>query len=147
MKVILVQDVKSLGKSGDVIDVRTGYGLNYLMPEGLAVLATPEALRNVERVTKERAQDEAAGKQALNEKASALNGKRFEIESKAKEGKLFGSISKKEIRALLSLQGTAVEERQIILDKPLKQVGEFPINFDFGSGIKASAMLVIKEKA
>lgn len=143
MKVLLVQDVKTLGKKGSVVDVKTGYGLNYLFPEGLAVLATPEALRDKERMVKEQSKMEAEEKAELEGLKAAVEGKSLSLPVRAKDGKMFGSVGKKEIAQALAKEGASIDTRFLDLPKPLKDLGEHTVSLSFGMGIKGKVKVTL----
>lgn len=143
MKVILIQDVKTLGKAGSVVEVKTGYGLNYLFPEGLAVLATKEALRDTERMIKEEKTREAEEKAELEALKTLVETKTIILPVQAKDGKLFGSIGKKEIAEALAKEGASIDTRFLILPKPLKTLGEHVVALQFGLGIKGKVKVTL----
>ena len=129
MKIILVQDVKALGKKGDVMEVSDGYGRNYLLPRGVAIEATAGALK--ERNQKQERQDnkkqhELRQAKNLGEKLAALN---LTIRTRAGEGgKLFGSVTTKEISEHLQKAGGIVlDKRKIELKEPIKTVGDHTV--------------------
>jgi large subunit ribosomal protein L9 len=132
MKVLLVSDVKSLGKKGDVVNVKNGYGLNFLLPEGLAVLATPAAIKGKERLMKQFAADESAQAQADVKTKESLMDKSITLSVQATDGKLFGSVVKKEICEAVATLGVAINEENVTLDKPIKEVGEYTVALTFG---------------
>jgi large subunit ribosomal protein L9 len=132
MKVLLVNDVKSLGKKGDVVEVKNGFGLNFLLPEGLAVLATPAAIKGKEQLMKKFALEESAQAEADLKAKEALTDKNITLTVQATDGKLFGSVSKKEIREAVAGLGVNITEEIIALDKPIKEVGEHSVVLTFG---------------
>mgnify|MGYP003556667931 FL=1 len=132
MKVLLVNDVKSLGKKGDVVEVKNGFGLNFLLPEGLAVLATPAAIKGKEQLMKKFALEESAQAEADLKAKEALTDKNITLTVQATDGKLFGSVSKKEIREAVAGLGVNITEEIIALDKPIKEVGEHRVVLTFG---------------
>lgn len=144
MKVILLADVKGLGKAGDIKEVKSGYGFNYLLPEGLADLATPGAIKQAERFVAKRKEEMAQMTEEYRALAASLSGKKVVIKSKAEKGKLFGSVGREEIAAALEAMDIKVGKEAIVLDKALKEVGEFPVSADFGHGVKASFEVVIE---
>lgn len=144
MKVILLADVKGLGKALDIKEVKDGYGFNYLLPEGLADLATPGAQKQAEMFVAKRKQEVAKGAEESQMLASALSGKKVVLKSKAENGKLFGSVGREEISAALEAMGIKADKQAIVLEKGLKEVGEFPLSADFGDGAKAEFTLVIE---
>jgi large subunit ribosomal protein L9 len=138
MKVILIKDVKGLGKAGEIKEVKNGYGFNYLLPEGLADLATEGNLKQAKRFVAKRAEESAKMSEEYRTLASALSDKKVKIVSKAENGKLFGSIGREEIAHALEGMGVTVDKNVIVLDKAFKEVGVFPVTADFGQGIKAT---------
>lgn len=144
MKVILLEDVKGLGKALDVKEVKNGYGFNYLLPEGLADLATPGALKQASAFVAKRKVAAAQVSEAHRAVAASLAGRKVVMQSKAEKGKLFGSIGREEIVVALEALGMTVEKQVLMLDKPLKEVGTYAVVADFGHGVKASFELVIE---
>ena len=137
MKVILLEDVKGVGKAGAVKDVKNGYGFNFLLPEGLAEMATPGASKQAEKIIAKRAKEVEGAKADWKAKARELSGKKVTIKTKAEKGKLFGSIGREEVAASLSGLGIAVDPAIIDLEKPWKEVGVFPAKARFGQDIEA----------
>jgi large subunit ribosomal protein L9 len=128
MKIILMDDVPALGRRGEVRDVSDGYARNYLLPHKLALHATSANLKNLEQI-KVR-QDAAATKLAAEaqERARAIETLHFtQARQASDEGRLFGSIGKADLVAFLSQQGVEVERRRIMLDEPIKTLGEFSV--------------------
>lgn len=131
MKVILTQDVKSVGKRGDVKSVSDGYARNFLLPKGVAVLASDAALNH----EKDRLKIEAAKFAKILDSAKAtatgLEGKSVTVKSKAgNEGKLYGKITSKEVAAAVKEQlGHDVDRRRIHIEDDIKTLGSYPISF------------------
>jgi len=128
VKVILNKDVKDLGKRGQVVEVSEGYARNYLLPRGLAAIATEGAARNIEQEKlaqtrkKEREQKEAASL------AARLNSVTIQIGAKAGEnGKLFGAITATDIANQLALAGIQIDKRRIELASPIKVAGSYKV--------------------
>lgn len=144
MKVILKQDVKGVGKRGEVKEVSSGYAMNFLLPKRLAEPATEAAVARLESASAKKAAAVAATEAAVGAAAKALAGGRFVIRAKAKNRKLFGSIGAAEIAAEIGKKGIAgVEERHIVLPKPIKEIGEYPVAADFGSA-KAKFLIAVE---
>lgn len=137
MKVILLADVKGLGKAGDIKEVKNGYGFNFLLPESLADLATPGALKQAEKFIAKRKEVAALNSEKDKAEAALLAGKKVTIKSKAEGGKLFGSVGRTEVATALEAMGIKIEEKNIALDKALKEVGVFPVEAHFGHEVKA----------
>lgn len=144
MKVILVQDVDKLGKAGTVKEVKTGYGFNFLLPQGLAELATPGTIKRAEQMLAKQAEEKADQTRELKTRATALNDRKVIVESKAEDDKLFGSVGKEEIVKALVAVGIDIEAGMIILDKPIKKLGTFSVSADFGHDIKAIFEVIVK---
>ena len=125
MKVLLLKDVYKLGHAGDVKKVADGYGRNFLLPQGLAVLATPGALKTVERIREKAAIERAALNQEMSGIAEKLANVELQFYSKAGEtGKLYGSItSQMVIDELNKKAGTSLSKHQIESD-PIRTLGE-----------------------
>jgi len=125
MQVILTEDIPKLGNAGDVVKVKPGYGRNYLIPKGLAQLATESRIRVLDhkrRVIGEKIKREMKSHQAV---AVLLAKAQLSFERQTNvEGKLFGSVTNADIQAQLKEQGFEVERRKIELSEPIKQVGE-----------------------
>ena len=125
MKVLLTKDVYKLGRAGDVKRVADGYGRNFLLPQGLAVLATPGALKQVDRIRSVAATKRAALNNEMSGIAEKLNNAVVAFSSKAGEtGKLYGSITSQMIvDALNKKYGLAIERRMVEL-QPIRTLGE-----------------------
>lgn len=139
MKVILTQNVPNLGQAGDVKEVKKGYGFNYLLPEGLAELATPGALKTIQAIVARAKKEQNEHLAALAASVQALDGKLVTIKAKAKDGKLFGSVTK--ARLVKALEG-AVDETMLVLDQPIKVLGDYEIPVQAGT-VKATVKLSV----
>ena len=125
MKVILKQNVKNLGKAGDVVEVADGYGRNYLLPRGLAVEATDANLRQLRERERVQARQERRELEEARRVAAALENLTIQIRAKAGEsGRLFGSVTTADIaEAIAEATGHRVDRRRIQLDEPIRQLG------------------------
>ena len=147
MKVVLLQDVKSLGKKGELVTVSDGYARNFLFPRNLAKEANAQAmneLKNAEQSKKYKKDTEIAAA----EKAKAeLEGAKFVIKAKAGEsGKLFGSITPKEISAEIKRQKNFdVDKRKIVLKDDIKNVGEYEAEIKLYTAITAMVTIVVEK--
>ena len=144
MKVILLEDVQKLGKAGEIKDVKNGYGFNFLLPNALAEFATPVAIRQAEQMIVRRRADQQTLAADFKVQSEALAGKKIIIKTRSEEGKLFGSVGREEIAHALSAMGIEIDAKIILLDKPLKKVGVFPVKAHFSPGAEASFEVVIK---
>lgn len=146
MQVILLQDVKKIGKVGEIKNVSDGYARNFLLPKKLAEIATAAAVqKNIEIKNKLVAEKEKELTQvrSLAEKMQAL---RLQITAPEKNGKLFGSINAKNIADELQKNNFSVAEECILLLKPIKETGDYAIKIDFGRNIAATINLTIVGK-
>jgi len=125
MKVLLIKDVYKLGHTGDVKKVADGYGRNYLLPQGLAVLATPGALKSVEKIRAKAAITRAQLNQEMSGLAEMVDGLVVVFTSKAGEtGKLYGSITTQMIADAINKKlGTQIDRRQVEAE-PIRTLGE-----------------------
>ena len=132
MKVILLKDVKAQGKKGDVIDVNDGFAKNFLIKQGLAQPATTDSINSLN--IKKDAQDFHKKEEikALKEQASKLNGEKITVKIKCGEnGKIFGSVTSKEIADSLAEQGFSVDKKKILLKDGIKSLGEYQVDVKF----------------
>lgn len=149
MQVILTQDVANLGKAGELVNVKPGYGRNYLIPNGLAVSATA---RNVNRLDHERKVIERrVAKDRANAQSIAdrLNGMTLQFERQVGEDdKLFGSVSNRDIAEQLKKAGIEVDHRKIDLEHPVKALGKYEVAVKLSAGVSAQLKfwVVGKEK-
>ena len=150
MKVILQQDVKGQGKKGQMVEVSDGYGRNFLLPRKLAVEATAEnvnTMRMQDKAKQARLAEEKAQAQAL---AGRLKGVQVQIRARAGQGgKLFGSITSKEISEELKAQfGLDVGKSKIVLSDPIKSFGAFDVKCKLGSEVSGEIhVLAIEDKS
>jgi large subunit ribosomal protein L9 len=129
MKVVLRKDVDKLGEKGSVQTVSDGFGRNYLIPQGLAVLATPGELKVVAENARVREQKIARQEKQLQTLADSINGRRLEFVARAGEGgRLYGSITPADIAERLSTAvGQEIDRRKIVLPEPIRTVGEHTV--------------------
>lgn len=124
MQVILRERIEQLGDAGEIVDVKPGYGRNYLIPKGLAYEATDANKRRLEAERARLAAKEAETLGDAQKRAASIEGISLTFHARAgQEGKLFGSITSADIAEKLAEQGVHVERRQIELDEPIKSLG------------------------
>lgn len=139
MKVILTEKVPSLGNVGEIVNVNPGYGRNYLVPNRKAVLANEanqKELENQKRALQKKVAEEKAAAEALKKQIDGLN---LEFARKVGgTGKLFGTVTNTELAKVLAEKSIEVERRLIVIETPIKTLGEFPISVKLFSGVEAS---------
>ena len=148
MKVILTKDMENLGKAGSLVEVKTGYGRNYLLPRQLAVLATEKNIRQLEHQKAgilSRAAKEKTNMTQMAQKLSAIEVK-FTRKTGA-ENKLFGSVTNKDIHEQLVAQGYQVDRKQIHLPEPLKEVGTHEVPVRLHADVTAKLKVTIASEA
>lgn len=128
MKVLLLKDVYKLGRAGDVKKVANGFGRNYLLPQGMAVLATASALKGSEKIREEANKERAVLNNELESVADLIKGKMISFPARAGEtGKLYGSVTTRMIaEAILENHEVEIDHRQIE-SQPIRNLGEFDI--------------------
>lgn len=138
IQIILKDDVQSLGRSGEVVHVKPGYARNYLIPQGVAVIATK---RNVARLEHEKKVIElrvAKVRKDAESVAARLSGVTVQIERQVGEGdRIFGSVTSRDIQEALAAQGHAVDRKQIQLTEPIRALGQFTIKIALDRGVTA----------
>ncbi len=128
MQVILLEDVSSLGKAGDLVKVSDGYGRNYLIPKKKAILATEKGLKMLEHQKREVQHRMGKMKKDLEKVAQQIEALSCTFTKQVGEsGKLFGSVTSMEIETFLKDQGIEVERKKIVLDEPIKSIGMFTV--------------------
>ncbi|MBW2557752.1 MAG: 50S ribosomal protein L9 [Deltaproteobacteria bacterium] len=148
MRIILKKDVESVGKAGDLVNVSDGYARNFLIPRGLGIEASSKnmkALKNEIETTARRATKEKEAAQSMVER---LEGVTCTISRKVgQQDKLFGSVSTKDIGDALREQGIEIDKRNILLEDPIKSLGEFSVKIKLHSGISADIKVVVAGEA
>jgi large subunit ribosomal protein L9 len=128
MKIILMDDVPALGRRGDVRDVSDGYARNFLLPQKLALHATPANLKNLAQIKARQDAKAAKLKADAQGQAQAIEALHFTQRRQASdEGRLFGSVGRADVAAFLAQHGVEIERRRIGLDEPIKSLGEFTV--------------------
>ncbi len=139
MQVILTQDVDNLGKAGELVSVRPGFGRNYLVPRGLAVTAT---VRNKNRLDHEKALIEkrvAKERAVANDLATRINGMTLQFERQTGEDeKLFGSVTSRDVAEQLKRANVEIDHRWVHLDQPIKALGKYEVPIRLAAGVNAT---------
>ena len=144
MNLILTPDIEKPGQAGDVVKVKTGHGRNYLLPRGLAMLATAGRVKQLEhqhRVVEDRVRKEVAGHELV---AKQLEGLALDFEVKVgEEGKLFGSVTAAQIVELLAEKGFEIDRRKLALAEPIKEAGDHEIELRLHRDLSATLKLKV----
>ena len=147
MKVILKEDVQNLGQQGDVVEVKSGYARNYLMPQKLAILFTKQQKKSIEEaqiVEKRKLEREKDQLESVLKKVENLN---LSLKMQSEEdNKLFGSVTKLDIVKLLEENGITIDKKYIDLSSPIKTLGEHKVNIVFTKEMSASFTLVVEKE-
>lgn len=144
MKVVLLADVKKIGKKGEVKEVSDGYARNFLLAKNLAEPATPSAVAHAKKMEEQKKAEASKHSAELRRLAESLKGVKVAIKAKSKGGKLFGSVTSKNVAAALVQAGHVVPEKTISAGH-IKETGEHEVKIDLGEGVKASITLVVEE--
>lgn len=148
MKVILLVDYKTMGKKGDVVNAKEGYARNFLFPKKIAIEATPgnmKVLENQRKVQEQKEQEIFDEAKQLGEKISSIT---IVIKTKSGDnGKLFGSITTKEIAELLKAKhNIEIDKRKIELDDNIKTLGNYTVKVKLHANVVASLNVVVTDK-
>jgi large subunit ribosomal protein L9 len=135
MKVILKSDVKKLGKRGEIVDVSDGYGRNYLIARGLAVPQTAKSMEILGEQKKEAAAEEAAAVKAAQELAEKLKTLSLDFRVKSKNGRVFGSVSTKQIVEELRKHDIHVDKRKILDTYPVSSLGTTKVRVELHKNV------------
>ena len=147
MKVILLQDIKALGKKGELCDVSEGYGRNYLLPKKLAKEANAQAMNEYKNAENSKNFKIATAKAQAESYKKVLEGKTFKMTAKAgKGGKLFGSITSKQVADEIKKQySIAVDKRKVVLERDIKEFGTYSAEVKLYTGISADIEIQVSE--
>lgn len=138
MQIILKENVKNLGNAGDIVNVKDGYARNFLIPKGLAVVANPKNIKMLEHERKKIQELARKAKLSAEEVASKIGETTVVITAKAgEEDKLFGSVTAMDIAEALKKQGIDIDKRKIILEEPIKRLGNYTVKIKLHSEVTA----------
>ena len=147
MKVILKEDVQNLGQQGDVVEVKSGYARNYLMPQKLAILFTKQQKKSIDeahRVEERKLEREKDQLESVLKQVEDLN---LSLKMQSEEdSKLFGSVTKLDIVKLLEENGVTIDKKYVDLSSPIKTLGEHKVNVVFTKEMSASFTLTVEKE-
>jgi large subunit ribosomal protein L9 len=148
MKVLLIKDVKSLGKKGEIKEVKDGYGQNFLIGKGMAKLATPDVVENWKAQQAKMEQDLKDTLARLAKEEKELGAKKLVIVKKLAPAGIQGSVGKDDIaKAVKEQMGIEIDKKIVELKKALKTVGEHKVDIKLGHGIHATVIVEIQGEA
>ena len=150
MRIILLREIKGLGNKFDIKQVKDGYARNFLIPRGLAKIATEQVIKELETQKAAWQKEEQEIKNKLETLAKELSGQEFKFTLKTgKKGEVFGSVAKSDIKTRIytdmktDLHGY-LENLEINLEKPIKKLGEHQVEVDLGGGVKTLIKVIIE---
>ena len=148
MKVVLLEDITGKGKAGEIKEVSKGYAKNFLLPRGLALIATPTVIKQVESRLEKTKLEESIDRERLVELAQQIEGKEIRFKARVGAGeRLFGSITAADVAEELSRTiGSVVDKKKIDIEKALRQAGSYEIAVKLASDIKPKITVVIEEE-
>jgi len=144
MRVILIQNIPKIGNKGDLKDVSDGYARNFLLPKNLAKIATPEGIKEILKNKEEERIIQKKNYETLKKLSDKISQKKIILKAKEKDGKLFGSIGKKEVRNALKLENIDVEEQMILQENPIKKTGDYKIKIRLANEIETDIIVVVE---
>jgi len=147
MEIILQKDIDELGLEGDIINVTRGYARNYLIPKGLGIEATPQNLKAFELKKKKIEVKRLKAKEDALRLKQLVEGILIKFSHKAgEEGKLYGSITTMDIADRLEQEGILIDRRKIVLDRPIKTLGEFDVPVKLYPEVSGSLRVVVTQE-
>ena len=147
MKVILKEDVQNLGQQGDVVEVKSGYARNYLMPQKLAILFTKQQNKSIEEAQRVEERKLEREKDQLESVLKQVEDLSLSLKMQSEEdSKLFGSVTKLDIVKLLEENGITIDKKYVDLSSPIKTLGEHKVNIVFTKEMSASFTLTVEKE-
>ncbi|MGD0868781.1 MAG: 50S ribosomal protein L9 [Bryobacteraceae bacterium] len=147
MEVILREDVDKLGNRGQVVKVAAGYARNFLLPKRLAVAATPSNKKIIEQERQAHLRKDAKLEVEAQDLARLVNSVTVTIKQKAGENdQLFGSVTSKDVADALAAQNFVIDRRKVVLDEPIKQLGEFKVTVRLHKDVTAEVTVVVAKE-
>lgn len=145
MKVILLQDVKSQGKKGEVVDVNEGYARNFLIKKGLAEAATASKLNDLTQKKAAADYHKAEEVKATKALAAEIKGKSFTVKIKAGQGgKVFGSVTGANVADALNAAGYAIDKKKVVLPQPIKILGTYDVDLKLMEGVTSKIIVIVE---
>lgn len=147
MKVILIKDIENLGNAGDVKEVANGYARNFLISRGYVEVATKSAVERAEKIKIEKEKVAKEGLKGIEEIAEKLESVSIIIKAKSDDsGKLYAAIKSKEIFKSLNDKGFKINEDKIVIEKPIKELGDYEVIINLDHGLEVRIGVVIESE-
>ncbi|MBD3300774.1 MAG: 50S ribosomal protein L9 [Candidatus Moranbacteria bacterium] len=144
VQIVLLKKVEKLGKAGDVVKVKEGYARNFLLAYSYAKLATQKAIEEAEKIKEERIKQEQEMKREAEKLAKEIEKISLKLERKEKEGKLFGSVSQKDIAKGLQGKKIEIDKKQVLIENPIKEIGDYEVRIELFEEVKPILKLKIE---
>lgn len=147
MQVILKEDVHNLGKAGELVKVKPGFGRNYLIPQGKAIAATAANVKQIEHEKKIIAAKQAQLSKDAQAMADRLASVEVQIERQVgEEDKLFGSVTSRDIESALKDKGVTIDHKKVHMPEPIKTIGYHTVEIKLGTGVTGKIKVVVVPK-
>jgi large subunit ribosomal protein L9 len=148
MKIVLLQDIPGTGKAGEIKEVSKGYAKNFLLPRGLALVATSTVTKQVESRLEREKLEESVDREKLVELAQQIEGKEIRLKARMGAGeRLFGSITAADVAGELSRAiGSVIDKKKIDIEKAFRQTGSYEVAIKLAGDIKPKITVVIEEE-
>ena len=147
MEIILLKNIERLGKANSVVKVKKGYGQHYLIPQGLALVASLANRKVADAAEKLRVHKALKVKEAAQKMAKQVANLRLNLKVEAaKEGKLFGMVNKRALVEAFSVQNLQIKEKQITFPKPIEAIGQWPIILTLHPEVEVTIQIMVKGK-
>jgi large subunit ribosomal protein L9 len=147
IKVLLKNDVPSLGAGGEVVRVRPGFARNFLLPRGLAVPATAGNLARIDDLKRQAASQAKQELEQATALAAQLGGLSVTIErAVGEEGKMYGSVTPKDVEDAFIKTGTKIDRRKLVLKDPIKELGTFEVPIKLHASVTATLKVIVAKK-
>lgn len=147
MKIILLEDVRRLGSQGDLVEVKDGYGRNYLIPKKLALPANQKNLKKLSQLKKEKESRKEKEMKDLSKIKEKIKGLSLTVTAEAQEDEtLYGAITDKQIQALLKQEQIEVAKDKIVLEEPIKKLGVYKIKVKISNDLESDFRLWVVKK-
>ena len=147
MQVILKEDVHNLGKAGELVKVKPGFGRNFLIPQGKAIVATAANVKQIEHEKKIIAAKQAQLSKDAQAMADRLGSVEVQIERQVgEEDKLFGSVTSRDIESALKDKGVTIDHKKVHMPEPIKTIGYHTVEIKLGTGVTGKIKVVVVPK-